>query len=176
MWEDEEEQLLVCDHQSLAAAVVCMCVCICVHVPKLQRGVELLCASFCYVMRNHIRIHFGAGQAWQLGMLSVVLSPSTCSSCPVLLLLLLLIICPLLLPPEQTTACTARKSALSFSWCVHVRICAREKCACKVAWTYTTCTRFCTAGSQHTGTDSRTARGCFLQEFSNCSSAVDQCY
>lgn len=33
--------------------VFCVCVCI---VPKL------LCAIFCYVMRNPIRIHFSAGQ------------------------------------------------------------------------------------------------------------------
>lgn len=98
----------------------CKCVCACVCVPKLQRGVELLCASFCYVMWNHIRIHFSAGQAWQLGTLSVLLSPSTCSSCPFLLLPLFLIMCPLLLPPCRTPhARQGNVHSLSLSECIY---------------------------------------------------------
>lgn len=123
-------RLMTFSLRSLAAAL-CMCVCICVHVPKLQHGVELLCASFCYVMKNHIRIHFTAGQAWRLGMLSVLLSPSTCSSCPVLLHLLLLIICPLRLllcrPPhawQENVLCLS----LSLLECVYVYLCMREIC------------------------------------------------
>lgn len=144
------------------------------YVPKLQRGVELLCASFCYVMRNHIRIHFSAGQAWQLGTLSVLLSPSTCSSCPVLLLLLLLIICPLLLPPYRPPhAWQGEEPSLSLSECMCEFVLERNVCvsvnlhqrACVVI--RVSCTCFCTAGSQRSSTDSCKVKGCFLQPLSN---------
>lgn len=163
----------------LLQVCVCVCVCICVHVPKLQRGVELLCASFCYVMRNHIRIHFSAGQAWQLGTLSVVLSPSTCSSCPVLLFSLLLINRPLLLPPcRPPRAWQENVLCLSSSVCMCVFV--HERNVCELVWAFIrvcVCSYLwsclCTAGSQHTSTDSCKVKGCFLmQQLSNCFSTI----
>lgn len=89
---------------------------------------ELLCASFCYVMKNHIRIHFRAGQARQLGTLV----------CFVVTIHLLLLSCPSpsalahhlsSAPPSlQTTACTMTKKHVFLLVCVFISLYASEMC------------------------------------------------
>lgn len=114
--------MFACCYQGL-----CVCVsvlsCVCVPVPKLQHLVELLCARFCYVMKNHIRIHFTDAQA-----------------CVVVTVHLLLLFCPSpsaiahymsSTPPSlQTTTRMARKRVLSLP----IRMCIWETCVCRDSW------------------------------------------
>lgn len=153
IWEDEEERLLVCNHLSLAASSVCVCVC----VPKLQRGVELLCASFRYVMRNHIKIHFSAGRAWQAWH----------AFCFVFTIRLLLLSCPSpsilahhlsSTPPSPPPhAWQGKVLCLSLCECIHQFV--HERNVCGYLWSYTC---FCTAGSRHTSANSCKVKGHFV--------------
>lgn len=123
---------------------VCLYICVCVCVPGLRCRVELLCASFCYVMKNHIRIHFSAGQArgaWHACVFCCghppappVLSFSSLSSSPSVL-------CPPIQPLPPTTARTVTSKTCSA--CVFIKLFTRGMGVCvSLHWHCVCCYRW----------------------------------
>lgn len=134
--------------QSIAAVYVCS--------TEPQHGVELLCASFCYVMRNQIRRHLSAGQAWH-PLCFVVAVHLLLPSCPVHLLPLSLILHPLVV---LATAYSQRKST---SRCVNSCLQACPGLTVHVSVWISGAVHMSEhrGGLHHTSTDSCKVKGCF---------------